>query len=413
MLNNFPADKEVNRVLELEAKRQKEMINLIAAENYATRAVLEAQGSILTNKYAEGYPGRRYYGGCFNVDIVETLAIERALALFGAEHANVQPHSGSQANMATYFALLKVGDTVMGMTLSHGGHLTHGAPVNFSGKFYNFVSYGIDPDSELLDYDQIEKQALAVKPKLIMVGASSYPRIINFERFGEIARKAGAMLVTDIAHIAGLVATGMHPTPVPYADVVTSSSHKTMRGPRAGFILCKKEHAAAIDSAVFPMMQGGPLMHAVAAKAIAFHEALQPEFTRYQKAVVENAAVMAEELKRNGFRLVSGGTDNHLCLVDLTKTELTGRDAQEALEAAGILANRNAIPFDTKPPQITSGLRLGTPAMTTRGFGPAEIKQTVAFITRVLSDHTNQKLLAQVKEEVSSLCGRFAAPGID
>ncbi len=245
---------------------------------------------------------------------METLAIERALALFGAEHANVQPHSGSQANMATYFALLKVGDTVMGMTLSHGGHLTHGAPVNFSGKFYNFVSYGIDPDSELLDYDQIEKQALAVKPKLIMVGASSYPRIINFERFGEIARKAGAMLVTDIAHIAGLVATGMHPTPVPYADVVTSSSHKTMRGPRAGFILCKKEHAAAIDSAVFPMMQGGPLMHAVAAKAIAFHEALQPEFTRYQKAVVENAAVMAEELKRNGFRLVSGGTDNHLCL---------------------------------------------------------------------------------------------------
>lgn len=413
MLNNFPPDKEVNRVLELEARRQKEMINLIAAENYATRAVLEAQGSILTNKYAEGYPGRRYYGGCFNVDIVETLAIERALKLFGAEHANVQPHSGSQANMATYFALLNIGDTVMGMTLSHGGHLTHGAPVNFSGKFYNFVSYGVDPQSEVLDYDQIEKQALTVKPRLIMVGASSYPRIIDFERFGRIARKVGALLVTDIAHIAGLVAAGVHPTPIPHANVVTSSSHKTMRGPRAGFILCKKEHAAAIDSAVFPMMQGGPLMHAVAAKAIAFQEALQPQFISYQKAVVENAAIMARELTSHGFRLVSGGTENHLMLVDLTKTDLTGKDAQVALEEAGILANRNAIPFDTKPPQITSGLRLGTPAMTTRGFGSEEIVKTVALITRVLSDPNNKKMLNQTREEVAEMCLRFPAPGID
>ncbi len=413
MIRKELQDIDVARILELEAKRQKETINLIAAENYASRAVLQAQGSVLTNKYAEGYPEHRYYAGCPFVDEVETLAIQRAKKLFHAEHANVQPHSGSQANMAAYFALLEPGDTVMGMTLSHGGHLTHGAPVNFSGKWYKFISYGINGQTERLDYDEIEKLALKHKPNLIMAGASSYPRIIDFEHFRRIADKTGARLVIDIAHIAGLVVANLHPSPVPFADVITSSTHKTLRGPRSGFVLCKNELASKIDAAVFPMMQGGPLMHAIAAKAVVFFEAMQPDFVSYQKAVLENAAVLAQELQRGGFRLVSGGTDNHLVLVDLTKTGITGRTAQDALEAAGILVNRNAIPFDNKPPQIASGIRLGTPAVTTRGFGIEEMKQVVSMITKVLSIPDSKEIGQQVKEQVVAMCQRFPVPGID
>jgi glycine hydroxymethyltransferase len=406
-------DIDVARIVELETKRQKETINLIAAENYASRAVLQAQGSVLTNKYAEGYPQHRYYAGCPFIDEVETLAIQRAKKLFHAEHANVQPHSGSQANMAAYFALLEPGDTVMGMTLSHGGHLTHGAPVNFSGKLYKFIPYGINGQTEILDYDEIEKLALKHKPNLIMAGASSYPRIIDFEYFRRIADKTGARLVIDIAHIAGLVIANLHPSPVPFADVITSSTHKTLRGPRSGFVLCKNELASKIDAAVFPMMQGGPLMHAIAAKAVAFFEAMQPDFVSYQKAVLENAAVLAQELQRGGFRLVSGGTDNHLVLVDLNKTGVTGRTAQDALEAAGILVNRNAIPFDNKPPQIASGIRLGTPAVTTRGFGIEEMRQIASMITKVLSTPDSKVIGQQVKEQVVSICQRFPVPGID
>jgi glycine hydroxymethyltransferase len=406
-------DVEASKILELEKKRQKETINLIAAENYASQAVLQAQGSVLTNKYAEGYPEHRYYSGCPYIDAVETLAIQRVKKLFEAEHANVQPHSGSQANMAAYFALLEPGDVVMGMTLSHGGHLTHGAPANFSGKWYRFISYGVDRETERLDYNEVEKLALQHKPKLIMAGASAYPRKIDFERFRHIADKAGARLVVDIAHIAGLVAANVHPSPVPVADVVTSSTHKTLRGPRGGFVLCTKELASRIDSAVFPMMQGGPLMHVIAAKAIAFFEALQPEFISYQKAVLENASVLAEELHGNGLRLVSGGTENHLVLVDLTKVGITGKVAQEALEAAGILANRNAIPFDTKSPQITSGIRFGTPAVTTRGFGIREIKEVALMIMKVLADPENRKLGQQIREQATALCARFPVPGID
>lgn len=413
MSSRNPSDSDVTHILELEARRQKETINLIAAENYASRAVLQAQGSVLTNKYAEGYPEHRYYAGCRYIDEVETLAIQRAKKLFNAEHANVQPHSGSQANMAAYFALLEPGDSVMGMTLSHGGHLTHGAPVNFSGKWYKFISYGINRETELLDYDEVEKLALEHRPKLIMAGASSYPRKIDFERFRRIADKVGAKLVVDIAHIAGLVAADVHPSPLSVAEVVTSSTHKTLRGPRSGFVMCKKEFAGRIDSAVFPMMQGGPLMHAIAAKAVAFFEAMQPEFVTYQKAVLENASVLAQELEQNGFRVVSGGTDNHLVLVDLTKTGITGRVAQEALETAGILVNRNAIPFDPKPPQITSGIRLGTPAVTTRGFTVREIKQVAAMVTRVLSAPQDQKMGQQVKEQVTAMCQKFPVPGID
>ena len=411
MDNRNQHDVEISRILELETKRQKETINLIAAENYASRAVLQAQCSVLTNKYAEGYPEHRYYSGCPYIDAVETLAIQRVKKLFDAEHANVQPHSGSQANMAAYFALLEPGDVVMGMTLSHGGHLTHGAPVNFSGKWYKFVSYGVDKETERLDYDELERLALQHKPKLIMAGASSYPRKIDFERFRRITDKVGARLVVDIAHIAGLVAANVHPSPVPVADVVTSSTHKTLRGPRSGFVLCTKELAARIDSAVFPMMQGGPLMHTIAAKAIAFFEAMQPEFVSYQKAVLENASVLAQELHGNGLRLVSGGTENHLVLVDLTKTGITGKVAQEALEAAGILVNRNAIPFDTRSPQITSGIRFGTPAVTTRGFGVQEIKQVASMVVKVLSDPDNRKLGQQIREQVAALCQRFPVPG--
>jgi len=413
LTDNDKQDTETTRFLKLEAKRQKETINLIAAENYASRAVLEAQGSILTNKYAEGYPQHRYYAGCPNVDAIESLAIERAKKLFNAEHANVQPHSGSQANMAAYFAFIKPGDTVMGMSLSHGGHLTHGAPANFSGKWYNFVPYGLDPETERIDYKTIEDLALKHRPKLIVAGASAYPRIIDFSRFRSIADAAGAQLVADMAHIAGLVAANLHPSPVPHAQIVTSSTHKTLRGPRSGFILCKQDLASQIDAAVFPTMQGGPLIHAIAAKAVAFFEAMQPEFTTYQKAVLENAQVLATELQQHGLRLVSGGTDNHLILIDLTQNGITGRAAQEALEDAGILTNTNAIPSDPRPPQINSGIRLGTPAITTRGFGPQETKQIASLIIKVLSHPDDKKIQKEVAEQVVSMCRRFPAPGID
>ena len=413
LADNARQDTEVTKFLDLEARRQKETVNLIAAENYASRAVLEAQGSILTNKYAEGYPQRRYYAGCPNIDAIESLAIERAKKLFNAEHANVQPHSGSQANMAAYFALLEPGDTVMGMSLSHGGHLTHGAPVNFSGKWYKFITYGMDLNTERLDYDEIEKLALKHKPKLIIAGASAYPRIIDFSRFRSIADAAGALLMADMAHIAGLVATNLHPSPVPHSQIITSSTHKTLRGPRSGFILCKKEMASKIDAGVFPMMQGGPMMHAIAAKAVAFFEAMQPEFATYQKAVLKNAQVLATELKQHGLRLISGGTDNHLILIDLTHTGITGIVAQEVLEAAGILVNRNAIPADPRPPQITSGIRLGTPAITTRGFGPKEIKQIASFIMKVLSHPEDKKIQKEIAEQVASMCHHFSTPGID
>jgi len=406
-------DTDVARILDSEARRQKETINLIAAENYASKAVLQAQGSILTNKYAEGYPEHRYYAGCHNMDAIENLAIERAKKLFNAEHANVQPHSGSQANMAVYFAMLEPGDTVMAMAMSHGGHLTHGAPANFSGRFYDFVPYGTDRETERLDYDDIQKIALKHRPKLIVAGASAYPRTIDFNRFRDIADSAGAHLVADMAHISGLVATNLHPSPVPYAEIVTSSTHKTLRGPRSGFILCKQELASKIDSAVFPMMQGGPLVHAIAAKAIAFFEAMQPEFVTYQKAVLENGAVLAAELQQQGLRLVTGGTDNHLVLIDLTPTGITGKDAQEALEAAGIVASKNLVPFDPRPPTVTSGIRLGTPAVTTRGFGTAEMKEIASLITRVLTNIDDDNVQKEVAEEVASLCTRFPTPGID
>ena len=413
MANQSRQDTDVARILELEGRRQKETINLIAAENYASKAVLQAQGSTLTNKYAEGYPAHRYYAGCPNIDAVENLAIERANKLFDAEHANVQPHSGSQANMAVYFALLEPGDAVMGMSLSHGGHLTHGAPANFSGRWYNFIAYGVDRETEKLDYDQIRKIALKHKPKLIVAGASAYPRSIDFKRFSDIAHAAGAQLVADMAHIAGLVATDLHPSPVPCAQIVTSSTHKTLRGPRSGFILCKQELASKIDSAVFPMMQGGPLMHAIAAKAVAFFEAMQPEFATYQKAALENAAVLATELQQQGLRLVSGGTDNHLVLIDLTPTGITGKAATEALEATGILVNKNAVPFDSRPPAVTSGIRVGTPALTSRGFGAEEMKRIASLVTKVLSHLDDKKLHREVAEQVAALCTRFPTPGID
>ena len=406
-------DPEVSCAIEAEKKRQRETINLIASENYASRAVLEAQGSFLTGKYAEGYPGRRYYGGCENMDTVEELAIQRAKELFRAGHANVQPHSGAQANMAAYYALLEYGDTVMAMDLAHGGHLTHGDKVNFSGKSYRFVYYGLNRETERIDYPEVERLARQHKPRLIVAGASAYPRIIDFERFKNIADMVGARLMVDMAHIAGLVAVGLHPTPIPYAEVVTSTTHKTLRGPRSGFILSQPELASEIDSAVFPEMQGGPLMHAIAAKAVAFHEAMQPEFFAYQKAVLENAFTLATELKRLGLRLVSGGTDTHLLLVNLTSTGVTGKQAEEALEAAGIVANRNTISFDPRPPRVTSGIRLGTPAITTRGFGQEEMKRIAGMIVRVISHIDDKAVQSQIKQEVLEMCRRFPVPGID
>jgi len=407
------ADPEISHALDMEGKRQKETINLIASENYTSRAVLEAQGSFLTNKYAEGYPKQRYYGGCENMDIVEGLAIQRAKELFHAEHANVQPHSGAQANMAAYFALINYGDTVMGMSLAHGGHLTHGDKVSFSGKLYNFIPYGVNRETERIDYQQVEELALKHKPRLIVAGASSYPRIIDFERFRHIADLVGARLMVDMAHIAGMVAVGLHPTPVPYADVVTSTTHKTLRGPRSGFILCRSKLASAIDAAVFPQMQGGPLMHVIAAKAVAFYEAMQPDFLDYQQAILDNALALATELQRLGLRLISGGTDNHLVLVDLTETGVSGRKAEEALGRTGIVLNRNAIPFDPHPPVVTSGIRLGTPAVTTRGFGKEEMKLIASLIVKVITNISNPDIQTQVSQEVSQLCHRFPVPGID
>ena len=409
----FDEDPDVARALELEDQRQRECIVLIASENYASKAVLEPGSSVISNKYAEGYPGRRYYGGCENADIVENLAISRVKELFGAEHANVQPHSGAQANMAAYFAVLDQGDTVLGMQLDHGGHLTHGASVNFSGKVYNFIPYGLDKDTETIDYDEIERLAKEHKPKLIVAGCSAYPRVLDFARFRAIADSVGALLMVDMAHIAGLVAGGAHPSPFPHANIVTSTTQKSLRGPRGGFILCDEDLAKKIDFAVFPFTQGGPLMQAIAGKAVCFGQALKPEFSRYAHQVVANCKVLASELSEAGMRLVSGGTDNHMVLVDVTPLSITGQQAERALESVGIIANKNAIPFDPQPPRVTSGLRLGTPAITSRGMAEDEVKQVAAMLTKVLSDVEDKEAHAKVSVEVKKLTSRFDVPGID
>lgn len=400
-------DPEVYKALEGELNRQKDQLELIASENIVSEAVLEAQGSVLTNKYAEGYPGKRYYGGCECVDIAETLAIERAKKIFGAEHANVQPHSGTQANMAVYMTLLKPGDTVLGMNLAHGGHLSHGHPLNFSGIFYNFVAYGVKRDTEHIDYDEMEKLALEHKPKLIVAGASAYPRIIDFKRIRDIASNAGALVMVDIAHIAGLVVADIHPSPVPYADFVTTTTHKTLRGPRGGMVLCKQEYAKNLDRMVLPGIQGGPLMHVIAAKAVAFGEAMKPEFIEYQKQIVKNAAVLAEELQKKGFRLVSGGTDNHLMLVDLRDKKLTGKEVEKLLDKAGITVNKNAIPFDPEKPLVTSGIRIGTPAVTTRGMKQPEMKLIAQYISEAVDNKDNEEKIAEIKRKVKTLCNKF------
>lgn len=406
-------DPEIAQALRQEDERQRHSIVLIASENYASQAILEAQAGLLTNKYAEGYPGRRYYGGCEHVDVVETLAIDRAKKLFGAEHANVQPHSGAQANMAVYFALLEPGDTVMGMELAHGGHLTHGAGVNFSGKLYNFIPYGVRRDTEHIDYDEVARLAAEHQPKLIVAGCSAYARALDFPRFRAIADSVGATLMVDMAHIAGLVAGGAHPSPLPHAQVVTSTTQKSLRGPRGGFILCTADLARKIDFAVFPLMQGGPLMQAIAAKAVCFGEALRPDFADYAQQVVDNARTMAAEVAAAGLRLVSAGTENHLILVDLTPLGLTGQAAETVLESVGIIANKNAIPFDPKPPRIASGLRLGTPAITSRGFGAKEVKQVSRFIARALTQQNDPAALESVKKEVRELTAGFPVPGLD
>ncbi|MEW6189262.1 MAG: serine hydroxymethyltransferase [Actinomycetota bacterium] len=400
-------DPEVAKALADELDRQKNTIQLIASENYASFAVLAAQGSVMTNKYAEGYPKRRYYGGCQYVDVAEDLARERAKLLFNAEHVNVQPHSGSQANMVIYFTALEVGDTVLGLELTHGGHLTMGSPVNFSGKLYNFISYGVNRETEMFDYDEIRFLAKKHRPKMIVTGASAYSRIIDFAAFREIADEVGAFLMADIAHIAGLVAAGVHPSPLPHAEFVGTTTHKTLRGPRGGMVLCKKEWAEAIDKAVFPETQGGPLMHVIAAKAVAFKEALTNEFKEYQKQVVKNCKVLAETLQEKGFRLVSGGTDNHLCLVDLTNRGITGRDAELALDAVGITVNKNTIPFETRGPFITSGIRIGTPAMTTRGMKEEEMRRIGTLIAKVLDNIGKESVYKRVRAEVRELCQNF------
>lgn len=389
-------DPEIAEAVQLEKKRQENKIELIASENFTSKAVMAAQGSVMTNKYAEGYPGKRYYGGCECVDIAENLARDRAKAIFGCDHVNVQPHSGAQANMAAYFVLLEPGDTVLGMNLSHGGHLTHGSPVNFSGKLYNFVAYGVSEETETIDYDQLMKQALEVKPKLIVAGASAYPRIIDFAALADIAKVSGAKLMVDMAHIAGLVATNEHPSPIPYCDIVTSTTHKTLRGPRGGIILCKEEYAAAVDKAVFPGMQGGPLMHVIAAKAVSFKEAQSEEFFTYQKQVKKNAQVLAQSLLDKGFRLVSGGTDNHLMLVDVRCRDYTGKEAEHLLDEAGITCNKNTIPFDPQSPFVTSGIRIGTPAATTRGMKEKEMLAIAEAIDLCLS-HDEAKAAAAAK----------------
>ncbi|MDO8963385.1 MAG: serine hydroxymethyltransferase [Coriobacteriia bacterium] len=401
------ADPEVAAACDAELARQRGTIELIASENFTSPAVLEAAGTVLTNKYAEGLPGKRYYGGCEKVDIVENLARDRACELFGADHANVQPHAGAQANMAVYFAMLKPGDKVMGMSLAHGGHLTHGSPVNFSGKWFDIVAYGLDPETETIDYDAAERLAKEQRPKMIIAGASAYPRVVDFERFAAIAKEVGAYFMVDMAHIAGLVATGAHPSPVPHADFVTSTSHKTLRGPRSGFVLCKAEHAAAIDKAVFPGLQGGPLEHIIAAKAVAFREAMQPEFATYIEHVVINARVMGEAMVAGGLRLVSGGTDNHLMLVDLTPAGITGKDAEHLLESVGITVNKNSIPNDPQSPFVTSGIRIGSPAMTTRGFDDADARLVGELVSRAIFNRDDEAVLAGVSAAVAELTAKY------
>jgi len=400
-------DPEVYAAFRAEEKRQRDKLVLIASENYASPAVLAAQGSLMTNKYAEGYPRRRYYGGCQYVDTVEELAIARAKQLFGCEHANVQPHSGSTANMAAYLAVLKPGDTILGMALSQGGHLTHGSKVNFSGKLFQAFSYGVDRETELIDYDGVQQKAKEVRPRMIIVGASAYSKVIDFPRFQEIAKSVGAYLLVDIAHISGLVATGLHPSPVPYADFVTTTTHKTLRGPRAGMVMCKEEHAKAVDKIVFPGLQGGPLMHVIAAKAVAFKEALAPSFTAYQQRILDNARALADGLAARGYHVVSGGTDTHLFLLNLNSKGVTGKEAEEALDASGIIVNKNAVPYDERPPAVASGIRIGTPIVSTRGMGVTEMSQIVAWMDEVLQYPTKKRIQSRIRKEVKALCARF------
>ena len=401
-------DPQVQKAIDMELSRQRNKLEMIASENIVSSAVMQAQGSILTNKYAEGYPGKRYYGGCEYVDIVEQLAIDRAKELFGAQYANVQPHSGAQANTAVFFALLNPGDTVLGMNLTDGGHLTHGSPVNISGKYFKIVPYGVDKETERIDYDELEKLAKQHKPKLIIGGASAYSRLIDFARMAQIAKAVGAYFMVDMAHIAGLVAAGLHPNPVPYADVVTTTTHKTLRGPRGGLILCKDaEFGKQFNKAIFPGIQGGPLMHIVAAKAVAFKEALSEDFKTYQQQVVKNAAALADELMQKGFRIVSGGTDNHLMLVDLRSKNITGKEAQNLLDDIGITANKNTIPFEPLSPFVTSGIRLGTPALTTRGLKEADIRQVADIIAEVIEKRDDETVIARAKEKVADICKRF------
>ena len=405
-------DPEIARAIQSEIERQRGNINLIASENYASPAVLEAQGSVFTNKYAEGYPGRRYYGGCEFVDVAESLAVSRAKTLFNAAHANVQPHSGAQANMAAYFATIKPGDPIMGMSLDQGGHLTHGASVNFSAKIYDVASYGVDRELETIDYDEVERLAKEHRPKLIVAGASAYTRILDFPRFRAIADEVDAKLMVDMAHIAGLVAAGEHPSPLPHAEIVTSTTHKTLRGPRGGLILCDAAHRRAVNSAVFPNMQGGPLEHIIAAKAVAFGEAMTPEFADYQRGIRANALALAEALQAGGLRLVSGGTDNHIVLVDLTPMGISGRQAEEALGEANIVVNRNAIPFDKLPPRTASGMRLGTPSITSRGMGASEAREIGRLILDVLTNIDSAAAKSRARQDAMALCARFPAPGI-
>ncbi|MBS4175417.1 serine hydroxymethyltransferase [Bacillus sp. FJAT-49736] len=408
MSNIAQQDKEVYQAISDELGRQRSKIELIASENFVSEAVMEAQGSVLTNKYAEGYPGRRYYGGCEYVDVVEDLARDRAKQIFGAEHVNVQPHSGAQANMAVYFTVLEQGDTVLGMNLSHGGHLTHGSPVNFSGIQYNFVEYGVDEQTHYINYDDVLEKARTHKPKLIVAGASAYPREIDFKKFREIADEVGAYLMVDMAHIAGLVAAGIHPSPVPYADFVTTTTHKTLRGPRGGMILCKEEYAKKIDKSIFPGIQGGPLMHVIAAKAVAFGEALQDSFKEYAGKVVDNAKRLAESLKSEGLNLVSGGTDNHLLLVDVRSLNITGKVAEKVLDEIGVTVNKNTIPFDTESPFVTSGIRIGTAAVTSRGFGFEEMDEIASLIAFTLKNHDNEEKLEQARVRVAELTSKFS-----
>ena len=403
------SDPDIFEAIRREAARQGSQLELIASENFVSRAVLEAMGSVMANKYAEGLPGKRYYGGCEFVDEAEELARSRAKQLFSADHANVQPHSGAQANMAAYFALLAPGDTILGMDLSHGGHLTHGSPVNFSGQLYEVVSYGVRESDARIDYDLLREKALKARPKMIVAGASTYPRIIDFEAFGDIAREAGAYLMVDMAHIAGLVAAGLHPSPIPHADIVTTTTHKTLRGPRGGMILCKEEHAKAVDKAVFPGTQGGPLMHIIAAKAVSFKEALQPDFKIYQSQVIANAKALADRLVEHEFSVVSGGTDNHLLMVDLREShpELTGKEAEHTLERAGMTVNKNTVPGETRSPFVTSGLRIGTPAVTTRGLREPDMHQTADWIAAVLTDASDESVISKTRAEVEMLCTSF------